>query len=186
LDNTRSEAEKTDAIVISHVINLGQGAAIQTGIDYALTLPVDYFCTFDADGQHSIDDVLAMLDVIKKEGVDIILGSRFKGRVENISRLKRIVLKCAIWFSNITSGLKLSDAHNGLRVFNRHVAKTIDLQETGYQHASEFTEKIARNNYTYLEVPNTIIYTSYSKAKGQSMLNAVNIGVDILIGKIAK
>ncbi|MDR0514257.1 MAG: glycosyltransferase family 2 protein [Coriobacteriaceae bacterium] len=185
-DNTREEAEKTRAVVINHTLNLGQGAAIQTGIEYALTLPVEYFCTFDADGQHSLEDVSAMLDTIKHERVDIVIGSRFKGRVENISPLKKRILKCAVWFSNATSGLKLTDAHNGLRVFNRHVAETIDLQETGYQHASEFTEKIAKNAYTYVEVPNTIVYTDYSRAKGQSMLNAVNIGIDTLIGKLVK
>lgn len=185
-DNTYEQAEQTDAIVVRHSINLGQGAAIQTGIEYSLGLPVDYFCTFDADGQHSIDDVKTMLEVIKKEKLDIVVGSRFLGRAENITRAKRVLLKAAVWFSNATSGLRLTDTHNGLRVFNRHVATTIDLQEAGFQHASEFIEKIAQHKYAFKEVPNTITYTDYSRAKGQSMLNAINIGIDTLLRKVFK
>jgi len=185
-DNTGDEAREAGALVLRHVVNLGQGAALQTGIEYALRLPVQYFVSFDADGQHRIEDVLAMRETIIKEGVDIVLGSRFLGSAKNISPLKRLLLKGAVIFSNLTSGLKLTDAHNGLRLFNRHVAETIDLQETGYQHASEFTEKIHRYHYSYREVPVTINYTSYSVSKGQSALNAVNIVADTLTSKALK
>ena len=185
-DDTLAKMKKSGVIALGHSMNLGQGASIQTGIDYALTLPVDFFCTFDADGQHALDDVETMLETIKREKLDIVIGSRFLGKVEDIAKSKWLMLKLAVWFSNRTSGLKLTDTHNGLRVFNRRVAKTIDIQEPGFQHASEFIEKIAKNKYSYTEVPNTIRYTNYSKAKGQSMFNAVNIGLDILFRKVIK
>lgn len=183
-DNTSDEARQAGAIVLRHVVNLGQGAALQTGIEYALRLPVDYFVSFDADGQHRVEDVLMMRETIKRDGVDIVLGSRFLGSANHIPAAKRLLLRGAVVFSNLTSGLKLTDAHNGLRLFNRHVAETINLQESGYQHASEFTEKIHRNHYTYREVSVTINYTSYSVAKGQSALNAVNIVADTLTSKV--
>ena len=182
-DDTFTKAKGAGALTLHHVVNLGQGAALQTGIEYALRLPVDYFVSFDADGQHRIEDVLTMRETIRDKGVDIVVGSRFLSTNNAIPRSRRILLKGAVVFSNLTSGLKLTDAHNGLRLFNRHVAETIDLQETGYQHASEFTEKIAANHYTYAEIPVTIDYTTYSMAKGQSSLNAVNIVVDILTAK---
>jgi len=181
-DSTGALARESGASTLTHVVNLGQGAALQTGIEYALRLPVDYFASFDADGQHRIEDVLTMRQTIIDTGVDIVLGSRFL-RPNTIPRSRRLILKGAVMFSNLTSGLKLTDAHNGLRLFNRHVASTIDLQETGYRHASEFTEKIAKNHYTYTEVPVTIDYTAYSMAKGQSGLNAVNILTDTLTAK---
>lgn len=187
-DGTSTEAQKTKAIVIDHFMNAGgQGGALQTGIEYALSLPVKYFVTFDADGQHQIKDVLKMRDEIVKGNYDIVIGSRFLGvEAKNMPRSKKVLLKMAVRFSNLTSGLKLTDTHNGLRMFNREVASTIDIEEVGYQHASEITEKIAKNKWRYKEIPIEIIYSEYSKNKGQSLLNAVNIGSDILIDKVIK
>jgi len=185
-DNTSSEAKSTSAIVIDHFINGGgQGGALQTGIDYALTLPVDYFVTYDADGQHRIEDVIAMRETIIKEKADIVIGSRFLGLESiNMPKSKRAMLKAAIAFSNLTSGLKLTDTHNGLRIFNRHVAETLNIEEVGFQHASEITEKIAKNKYKYREQPIQVIYSEYSRGKGQSMLNAINIAGDVILGKV--
>lgn len=184
-DESVAELQKTKAVVVSHTINLGQGAALQTGVDYALQDPnIQYFVTFDADGQHRLEDVATMLRVIKQEKLDIVLGSRFLGRAENISLLKRLVLKVAIRFSNHTSGLKLTDAHNGLRVFNRHFAENLNVTMNDYAHASEIIERIAQKEFSYKEVPVTIVYTDYSRSKGQSILNAVNIGFDVLLRKL--
>ncbi len=184
-DCSVNEVEKTDAILVNHPINLGQGAALQTGIEYALQdKDVEYFVTFDADGQHNIKDVKNMLEVIKKEKIDIVLGSRFLGQVENISLLKKTILKLAIKFSNRTSGLKLTDTHNGLRVFNRKVAENLNITMNDFAHASEIIERIAEKGFTYKEAPVTITYTDYSRSKGQSVSNAVNIGFDILLRKL--
>lgn len=185
-DNSSLEIAKTDAYLVEHPINMGQGAALQTGIEFARQLPVDYFVTFDADGQHRIQDVQAMLKEIKTGQYDIILGSRFLGETIGMKTSKRIILKMAIQFSNITSGLKLTDTHNGLRVFNRTVAEGMQITLPDMAHASEILEIIAEKKYRYKEIPVTIEYTDYSKAKGQSIINAVNIGFDTLLRKINK
>ena len=99
---------------------------------------------------------------------------------------KRIVLKLAIWFSNVTSGLRLTDTHNGLRVFNRTVAESMQITLPDMSHASEILEIIADKKYRYTEIPVTIEYTDYSRAKGQSIINAVNIGFDMLLRKVTK
>lgn len=185
-DNSSLEIAKTNAYLIEHPINMGQGAALQTGIEFARQLPVDYFVTFDADGQHRLLDVGVMLKEIKKDKYDIILGSRFLGEAIGMKKSKEIILKLAIKFSNATSGIKLTDTHNGLRVFNRHVAETMQITLPDMAHASEILEIIATQRYRYTEVPVTIEYTDYSRAKGQTLINAINIGFDTVLRKITK
>lgn len=186
-DDSYDEIKQTGAHCVRHPINMGQGAALQTGIDYALQFPgIKYFVTFDSDGQHSLSDVKQMLKVIKEEKLDIVLGSRFMGKVENISLVKKFILKLAIKFSNKTSGLKLTDTHNGLRVFNRHVAENLKITMNDFAHASEIIERIAEEEFSYKEVPVTIRYTDYSRTKGQSVANAVNIGLDVMLRKLRK
>lgn len=186
-DNSADEIAKTKAILVRHPINLGQGAALQTGIDYALlNESVKYFVTYDADGQHTLKDVMAMLRAIKKKKVDIILGSRFLGKAENITPLKQFILKLAILFTNKTSGIQLTDAHNGLRVFNRKVASELNITMPDFSHASEIIDRIAQREFAYAEVPITILYTDYSRQKGQSVVNAVNIGFDMLLHRVTK
>ena len=186
-DTSAEEISKTKAILVKHPINLGQGAALQTGIEFALLdKETSYFVTYDADGQHSLHDVVNMLKVIKQSGVDVVLGSRFLGEAKDISSLKKLVLKLAVKFSNITSGIKLTDTHNGLRVFNRKVAQELNITMADYSHASEIIERIASHSFSYTEVPVTILYTDYSRKKGQSIINAVNISFDIILNKLAK
>lgn len=184
-DDTSKQVAKTRATLVRHPLNLGQGAALQTGIEYALLNPaIEYFVTYDADGQHRMEDVEKMLAYIRKHEAEIVLGSRFLGKAENISQLKKMILKLAVKFSNASTGIKLTDAHNGLRVFNRKVAKGLQLQMADFAHASEIIHRIAEKQYKFVELPVTIIYTDYSRAKGQSVINAVNIGFDVMIRRL--
>lgn len=185
-DNSAAEIAKTKAFLVDHPINMGQGAALQTGIEFARMLPVDCFVTYDADGQHRLEDALAMIRELEKGDVDIVMGSRFMGGAIGMPTSKRIVLKAAIWFSNFTSGLKLTDTHNGLRAFNRHVAENMQITLSDMAHASEILEIIAANKFRYKEIPVIIEYTDYSRGKGQSIINAVNIAFDTLLRKITK
>ena len=186
-DNTRSEIQKTPAILVEHALNVGQGATIQTGIEYALQLPhIKYFATFDADGQHDIRDVEKMLHHLKNDKLDIVLGSRFIGATKNMPRTKRAILKIAVRLSNVSSGLKLTDVHNGLRVFNRSAAMRMKITLPGYAHASEITQRIAREKFRYAEHPVTIRYTGYSRSKGQSLMNSINITFDLIMNKVVK
>jgi glycosyltransferase involved in cell wall biosynthesis len=186
-DRSASAIAKTDAYLVEHPINMGQGAALQTGIEFARQIEeAVYFVTFDADGQHRLEDAQAMIKEIKSGKYDIILGSRFLGEAVGIKKSKRTFLKLAIKFSNLTSGLKLTDTHNGLRVLNRRVGDELQITMPDMSHASEILEIIAIKKYRYKEVPVTIEYSDYSMQKGQSLINAVNIGFDMLLRKIAK
>lgn len=186
-DASAAEIVRAGGYLVDHPINMGQGAALQTGIEFARRLPgVRRFVTFDADGQHRVEDAERMLRVLEATDVDIVLGSRFLGEAVGASRAKRLLLKAAVRFSNVTSGIRLTDAHNGLRVFNRHVADTLRITAPDMTHASEIIELIARNKYRFVEVAVTIDYSDYSVAKGQPAVNAVNIAIDTLLRRVSR
>lgn len=181
VDASARIAEEAGAVVVRHPYNMGQGAALKTGIDYALRDPaMAQVVTFDADGQHQVDDAAAMIARREAEDVDLVLGSRFLDDRTRPGLLKRAVLRGAVWYSNLTSGVKLTDAHNGLRVIGRHACETITIEQNRMAHASEIVEEIGRHQLTVREHPVHILYTDYSRGKGQSMLNSVNIVIDML------
>ncbi|CRR78368.1 MULTISPECIES: glycosyltransferase family 2 protein [Stenotrophomonas maltophilia group] len=186
-DDTHERVRETRATLIRHPINLGQGAGLQTGIDAALLDPaIEYIVTFDADGQHRIEDVERMLAYAAQHKVQIVMGSRFLGKAVNMPRMKRVILKAAVWFSNVTSGVHLTDTHNGLRVIHRSAAERLKLELPDFSHASEIVERIGQQHFSYAEVPVTIIYSEYSRSKGQSMINAINIAFDAILRKVIK
>ena len=180
-DDSARIAEAAGAAVVRHPYNMGQGAAIKTGIDYALRDPaMEQIVTFDADGQHQVDDAAAMIALREAEGVDCVLGSRFLDDRTKPGLIKRLVLWGAVRYSNLTSGLHLTDAHNGLRVLGRRACEVITIEQNKMAHASEIVEEIGRHRLTVREHPVHILYTDYSRAKGQSVLNSVNIVIDML------
>jgi glycosyltransferase involved in cell wall biosynthesis len=180
-DDSARVVVEAGAVLVQHPINLGQGAALRTGIEYGLTFSsVRWFVTFDADGQHEIGAVGQMLDVLRAEQAQIVFGSRFLDERTNMSRAKRTVLRAAVRYSRASTGLSLSDTHNGLRAFDREVAVSLDFQMNGMAHASELLAIVARHKFRYAETPVHIRYTDYSRGKGQPLINAVNIVFDML------
>lgn len=182
-DDTGDRAFAAGAHVVRHPVNLGQGAAIQTGVEYARSRPgARFFATFDADGQHQIKDVVRMLDRLQTEDLDIVIGTRFADRPpDRMPRLKRLLLPIVAKLSRSSRQLHLTDAHNGLRVFNKTVADGLNLTMNGMSHASEFVALIVENNWRIAEEPVHILYTDYSMSKGQPLVNGVNIVVDGLL-----
>jgi glycosyltransferase involved in cell wall biosynthesis len=179
-DGSVREVLGSGAHLLRHPINLGQGAALQTGLTYALAQPgAEYFVTFDADGQHQVEDVVAMIGVLRDKEADVVLGSRFLATAEKVPPLKRLVLKSVVFLSGPSRKLGLTDAHNGLRAFSREVAEKIDIVQSGMAHASELVGFLAHSSFRVREIPVTIEYTEYSMSKGQSLLNGINIVFDL-------
>lgn len=180
-DDGAEEAAKAGAVVVRHPVNLGQGAALQTGFEYALTVPdMRWVATFDADGQHQTSDVLAMLDLARADGLDVVFGSRFLDDRTKPSALKKLVLRMAVGYTNLTTKTRLTDAHNGLRLISRDVVDRIEITQNRMAHASELVAQIGAMDVRYGESPVHILYTDYSKAKGQSLWNAVNILAELI------
>ena len=180
-DGSQEAILRSGARLVRHPVNLGQGAALQTGIEMGLRLQhVKYFLTFDADGQHDIDDVESLLDPLRRGSAKIVFGSRFLDSRTHVGRAKRVVLALAIRYTTASSGLSLTDTHNGLRAFTREVAEAIDIQLNGMAHASEIISLVADRKFPYAEAPVHIRYTDYSRSKGQPLMNGVNILFDLI------
>ena len=180
-DSSAEEIDKAGAFRVSHPINLGAGGALQTGLEAAMLLTdARYIACFDADGQHQVADLLGMIEKIR-EGYDVVMGSRFldeQGSAQ-MSSLRRVVLRTAAKLMNRGSGTRLTDAHNGLRIVARHVAADIRLSHAGMAYASELERYLTRPEYRIIEHPVHILYTDYSRSKGQPLLNSINILAEV-------
>lgn len=174
---------KTKAIITKHVVNRGQGAALQTAMEIAIEKGAKYIVHFDSDGQHDVKDLDPMLKILIEEDLDIVLGSRFL-QENKIPLKKRILLKGGILFTFFLSGIWLTDVHNGIRVMTTETAKKLNLKHDRMEHASEILDKIKILNLKYKEVPVTIHYTEYSMAKGQSVFNSINIAFKLILSKL--
>ena len=184
-DDSAAQIRAAGAHLVDHPVNLGQGAAIQTGVEYARKQPgAQYFVTFDADGQHQVKDVVRMIERLRTEPLDIIVGTRFAGQDNSqVPWIKRAVLKTVVMLSPRTKKLGLTDAHNGLRAFNRRVAEEMNIRMNGMSHASEIVSMIEKHGWRVDEEPVDILYTEYSMSKGQSLINGVNILADGLVAR---
>jgi glycosyltransferase involved in cell wall biosynthesis len=187
VDDTWERAHDARVTVLRHACNLGQGAALQTGITYALRQgDTGYVVTFDADGQHCAADIAQMLAPLLRDECDVTLASRFApgGVANEITTGRKIVLHLAVLLARATTGLPLTDTHNGLRAFTAAAARQISLSQNRMAHASEILSQIASRTLRFREVPATVRYTAYSRAKGQSLSNGLNILWDILMARI--
>jgi polyprenyl-phospho-N-acetylgalactosaminyl synthase len=183
-DATADIAAHTGDVVVRHPINLGQGAALQTGITFALLQGADFIVTFDADGQHRVEDVATLLNALALRRADFALGSRTLGQAPNMPRSRRFLLWAATWFTRLTTGLKVTDAHNGLRAMTGRGASRLKLRQNRMAHASEMLDQIARSKLKYVEVPVSIDYSPYSIGKGQRSTDAIDILLDLWAGRL--
>jgi polyprenyl-phospho-N-acetylgalactosaminyl synthase len=182
-DQTATTAATAGAIVLRHLINRGQGAALKTGIDYALSCGAKAIVTFDSDGQHRLEDVAALLAPVLEGKYDVALGSRFLQEGSQVPLLRKLTLKLGVLFTRLVSGIRVTDTHNGLRALSRTAAEKIQIRQDRMAHASELLDEVARLKLRYTEVPTRIIYTAYSQNKGQKSSAALRIVWDFLVGK---
>ncbi|MGA2760459.1 MAG: glycosyltransferase family 2 protein [Candidatus Cybelea sp.] len=184
-DGTPELALRAGAYVLEHVVNLGQGAALATGIEYALARGAQYVCTFDADGQHSPDSIDDLRKALEVSQADVALGSRFLGSQTAVPFSRRMLLRAALTFTHVHARVRVTDTHNGLRMFTRKAAEVIKIEQPQMAHASEILQKLGASKLKFVEVPVVIVYTEYSKRKGQSGFDSVKIILDLLYRSIA-
>ena len=182
-DNSTLSLENFNQInFLTHCINLGQGKSLETGFLYFLSKGFKYLITFDSDGQHNPKDALNMLKYICENDLDYLLGSRFLEKNEiDIPKLKKIILKLGVVFERYRSKLKLTDAHNGLRVLNRKAVEDIlPIKCSKMAHASEIVYKLGNSKLKGREYPVTI---NYKNKKSQSSLNFIKILFEIYLNE---
>jgi glycosyltransferase involved in cell wall biosynthesis len=178
-DETADRAYHAGAHVVRHPINLGQGAALGTGIRYALLQKAEFIVTFDADGQHRPDDIEVLLKFAREQKADVVLGSRFLGGADNMPQSRRWLLKAATAYTRVTTGLSLTDAHNGLRLLTRKAAEQLRIRQNRMAHASEMLEWLGSSGLRIVEAPVNIVYTDYSLEKGQGFFSSFDILWDL-------
>jgi polyprenyl-phospho-N-acetylgalactosaminyl synthase len=181
VDGTDQRAGAAGATVLRHAINRGQGAALQTGFKWALARGAQWIVTFDSDGQHTAADLPRLLDPLFKNEADVVLGSRFLGSTEGLTAPRRVILKLATIFTRMATGLRVTDAHNGLRAFSRNAAAALHLRLDRMAHASELMDQIRSSEMRITEVPVSIRYTDYSRRKGQRSSGAFRVLFDYLL-----
>jgi polyprenyl-phospho-N-acetylgalactosaminyl synthase len=170
---------------LRHEINLGQGAALQTGVEYALDNGAKWIVHFDADGQHIPSDIPKLLEPLLNNETDVVLGSRFSGSSHYpVPTPKRILLFMARYVHYLFTRILLTDAHNGLRAMNKKAALLLTIKENRMSHASELLFSIKKHRLRFKEVGVTVVYNKYSTSKGQSSWNGIRIGFDLLLYKL--
>ena len=187
-DDTEKIAREAGAEVLNHIMNLGQGAALRTGLEYINEkYSPDIIVTFDADGQHRIEDIAKIIEPIIKEDFDIVLGSRFLKNKTKMPVLRKIILKAGIIFTNLLSNIKLTDTHNGLRALNKKAIDSIEITHRKMEHASDIIDEITKKKLRYKEVPVEIIYSEYSIGKGTNKnMDFIKIGIKMIIKEITE
>lgn len=176
-DDTAARLRGWPIHYLRHPVNLGQGAALMTGMRYAARLGATYVVHFDADGQHRAEDIDTLLAPLRAGQADVALGSRFLagGSAPGMTPMRRVLLRAARWVNWLLTGLRLSDAHCGLRALNQRAFGQIDLRQAGMAHATELLSELYRHRLRVCEVPVEVRYDAYSRAKGQSGWQALHI-----------
>lgn len=185
-DRTVEVGKRHGCYVLRHSFNRGQGAALQTGITFALREGADAIVTFDADGQHQISDLPALLEPVLSKRCDVALGNRFKSLGSNVPAARKVILQLGRVFTYLTSGVRVGDCHNGYRAFSRKGASAICMKQDRMAHASEIYDQIKAARLTFEEVPVTIRYSAETLAKGQKLSNSISVLFHYLYGKIAQ
>jgi polyprenyl-phospho-N-acetylgalactosaminyl synthase len=184
-DGSKKQLAGLPVYYLRHRVNLGQGAALQTGIDFAKRKGAKYFVTFDADGQHDCNDIPGMLEFLEKENADIVFGSRFlPGSKTNVSRSRSFALNMGRYINFLVSGIMLSDSFNGLRLLSGKAVENIRLTENRMAHPAELMMLTAVKKLKYVEYPVSIHYSDYSKSKGLKNRDGIKILAEIFLNKI--
>jgi glycosyltransferase involved in cell wall biosynthesis len=164
--------------ILRHAVNMGRVPPSKQA---------EYIVTFDADGQHQSGDIETLLQKLRNNEANILLGSRFlKGAYHNMPTMRKIILHTARYLNFCLTGLLLSDAYNGMRAMNQTAAKSIHIRANGMAHATELLTQIKKGKLRYAEVPVSIHYTPYSRKKGLTTWSSFRIFFDILLNKIFK
>jgi glycosyltransferase involved in cell wall biosynthesis len=178
-DKTAVVAKAAGAHVIKHVLNSGSGGATATGLSYAQQNDFDFAVTLDADGQHSAEDVLNGVELLRKSDIDLLIGSRLISK-EGMSQTKIIGNKGLSLITYLLFGINVTDSQSGLRLFSKKALAELHWKTSGYEFCSEMLWRAKQVGLIISEFPIKAIYTDYSKAKGQNNWNGFNI-VKILL-----
>jgi glycosyltransferase involved in cell wall biosynthesis len=177
-DKTAKVAKEKGATVLTHFINRGLGGALATGMEYARKNKAEIVLTMDSDGQHDPEDLKKVIKPILSQKADIVIGVR---EIKKMPFDRKIITLVSSLITYLFFGIYCSDTQSGFRVFNQKALKKIQIKTQRMEVSSEFFGEIKKNKLKFVEVPVRVIYTPYSRAKGQSNLNAFKILLKLIL-----
>lgn len=185
-DRTFEIANASAPYVARHFLNIGAGSAMATGFEIAKILNPEIVVTFDADGQHSADDIARLIEPIRKDEADVVIGSRLMGRKTGMPRKRVLYNKAANMATFIIYGFAVSDTQSGLKAFNKKAYRAINIETAKMEFCSEIISKIKKNNLRFKEVEIKSIYTDYSMSKGQNFAVGVKTLSRLVLSRIIR
>jgi glycosyltransferase involved in cell wall biosynthesis len=180
-DNTFDLADQVGVTVLRHVLNRGLGGALGTGLKYARSIGCDTMVTIDADGQHDPEDIHPMINLITHNQADVVIGSRVISTKGKIPHDRKILLSLSNLLTQILFGQATSDSLSGFRAFNKKAIKSIEIKTQRMEVSNEFFKEIKKHHLALAEIPIKVIYTNYSRAKGQRNLNGIKIVYKLIL-----
>lgn len=181
-DATGVVAKEAGAIVITHPLNCGAGAATMTGIEAARKMNAEIVVTIDADGQHSPSDIPAILEPIQKNAADLVIGSRFfRGSKNSIPLIRKLFNGIGNIFTFVVTGSLVSDSQSGFKAFGPRALQNIQLHLSGFEFCTEIIRESVQHKWRTKEIPIKVTYSEYTLAKGQSFSRGVITACKILL-----
>lgn len=182
-DNTAEIVKGLNVKLLKHIVNRGQGAALQTGTEYALSQGAEIIVHFDADGQMQVKDIAKVIEPLSQDEADIVFGSRFLNKKNQLPWVKKyFILWPARIFNWLFTGVKLTDAHCGFRALSKKAAEKIEITQDHMAHATEILDLVRLHDLKYQEVAVEILYHEY----GQRFSSGLKIVQDLVLTKIVK
>ncbi|MBI2010410.1 MAG: glycosyltransferase family 2 protein [Candidatus Chisholmbacteria bacterium] len=180
-DKTGTIARNAGVLVLRHKLNRGLGGALGTGLEFAKRQNYDVAVTFDADGQHHPNDIVKATEPIERGEADIVIGTRTKSSHGNMPVDRRLIIRGSNVITWLLFGVWTSDSQSGFRAFSKKAIQHVELKTDRMEVASEIFAEAKKHKLKVTEVPITVIYTDYSRSKGQGNLNAINIFYKLLL-----
>lgn len=180
-DRTAACVHAAGGFVVSHALNCGPGAATMTGICAARLIMADAVVTIDADGQHNPGDIPRLLQPIKEDKADVVIGTRFRGPKNVVPVIRRIFNGIGNIFTYIVTGKYVSDSQSGFKAFGPSALRRINLHLSGYEFCSEIIREVVQHRWRVVEVPIKVVYSEYTMAKGQSFSRGVITACKMLL-----
>lgn len=174
-DNTSEIACQYGATVLTHPINLGAGAATQTGVEYALERGAEIIVTMDGDNQHFPEDISKLVNALEEKEVDVVIGSRFLTFNDAIPPVRRFYNKIGNLLTTLITGARISDSQSGMKAFRAEFARKIHFHFNGYEFCTEFIHLIRHHEASFAEVPINVRYSDETLQKGQSLGNGIKM-----------
>lgn len=178
-DKTYEKSKKAD-LVLKHIINMGKGLALKTGIEAAINRKADLIVTLDADGQHKPEDIPRLVKILKEDNLDIVVGGReFDENMPLVMKVGNMIIQKIF---RVLFKVNIKDTQSGLRLFKAEIYPKIKWSASSYAVETEMLVKVGRYKLSYKEIPIETLYQD--KYKGTTIFDGIKIILSMIFWRI--